>query len=975
MVALGPRGMEATRGGQAAGGGARGGPWGGLRGADVAGVPAPPRGSGKGHVTFEPGALQRAESSGGAVLCVHLRGGGGQQLRETERVTYLPQEPHALWRPEGAGGSERHLLCSQCWARLQNKRATAFGHGLCSACGGRFPDTMLRRDQMDLNVVCALCAGKKLVREDGRGGPQVSLESQPREQRAQVLIEHLDRRVPLKPTPASRKGPRGKKGSSRKVLYDGEVSLPGAGWESGGCDGEEGAIKRRLRPGEQFQVPRDVGSWATPKSSGAPKERNEVEWDPDPTLRALRKESESLLALLADMDYTAFEDIRAKVWQSGKLWGELKTELDMAHLDLNASIKKWQPRTGQSHRPANLLDLSEVAVNGRVKEGRVRADSARALHGDGDLDDGDLSCTSKTPGPLREAGGLGCADPPGEAVDDEDEAIATCELENIYEDEMQGNETQIADNRRLEELEQAEPKSIVRGASSWVTAERVSQMQNFMEDHSTCLQPSNPRTYEDPATSGRETESSPDILPPDGISGSDITTILQKWAGSGPKLRLGILGEKESPPKVAPAEPLQEVPEQLPGTAAASLQASLPTGEILQAAERKDPALSINMGYDDTKGFERVPERSSGEAEMSGARPASFGDSHNVAELEVDPPTIPAAEMTDAEDVSSLSAAEPPGSPSEFSKSEPVAAPQPPQEKEPSRDSAPQEAVNEPSASAGTTEPADASEGAMLSLSSPSEDGDKKNAVPASKFEGQDPLAALVSVVESHEKYLGERSSEEAREPVALREVGSPREAPAGAQGVGNGNRMKGRVGGIPRAAPQQKPENIIQGVVASSGVIKRSIGGRVVDWETLLGGMSRSYIILELKHPICKDVTIELRLLDEHTTPARIQITHSALQDGPYRAPVLSGPLAGDLPVVPNSMPVLLSGTFQDEVVVDLGHGLELQRFVRIDFRGCVSPVCAKFHLRALRLRGRAGRNRPPRPSDRTARGLVPSF
>ena len=363
---------------------------------------------------------------------------------------------------------------------------------------------------------------------------------------------------------------------------------------------------------------------------------------------------------------------------------------------------------------------------------------------------------------------------------------------------------------------------------------------------------------------------------------------------------------------------------------------------------------------------------------MSGARPASFGDSHNVAELEAGPPTIPAAEITDAEDASSLSAAEPPGSPSEFSKSEPVAAPQPPQEKEPSRDAAPQDAVNEPSASAGTTEPADASEVATLSSSSPSEDSDKKIAVPASKFEGQDPLAALVSVVESHEKYLGERSSEEAREPVALREVGSPREAPAGAQGVGNGNRMKGRVGrvgGIPRAAPQQKPENIIQGVVASSGVIKRSIGGRVVDWETLLGDMSRSYIILELKHPICKDVTIELRLLDEHTTPARIQITHSSLQDGPYRAPVLSGPLAGDLPVVPNSMPVLLSGTFQDEVVVDLGHGLELQRFVRIDFRGCVSPVCAKFHLRALRLRGRPGRNRPPRPSDRTARGLVPSF
>ena len=195
-------------------------------------------------------------------------------------------------------------------------------------------------------------------------------------------------------------------------------------------------------------------------------ERNEVEWDPDPTLRALRKESESLLALLADMDYAAFEDIRAKVWQSGKLWGELKTEMDMAHMDLNASIKNWQPRTGQSHRPANLLDLSEVAVNvnGRVKEGRVRADSARALHGDGDLDDGEILCTSKTPGSLREVGGLGCADLPGEAVDDEDEAIATCELENIYEDEMQGNETQIADNRRLQELEQAEPKSIVRGA-------------------------------------------------------------------------------------------------------------------------------------------------------------------------------------------------------------------------------------------------------------------------------------------------------------------------------------------------------------------------------------------------------------------------------------------------------------------------------------------------------------------------------
>ena len=965
--------MEAARGGGAGGAGARGGPWGGVRGADVAGGPGPPRGSGKGHVTFEPGALRRAERSGGAVLCVHLRGGGGQQSLESERVTFLPQEPHALWRPEGAGGNERHLLCSQCWARLLNKRETAFGHGLCSVCGGRFPDTMLRRDQMDLNAVCALCAGKKLVREDGRGGPQVSLESQPREQRAQVLMDHLDRRVPLRPTPASRKAPRGKGRGSRKVLVDGEVSLPGAGWESGGCDGEEGAVERRLRPGERFQVPRDVGSWATPKSSGAPIERNEVEWAPDPTLRALRKESESLLALLADMDYAAFEDIRAKVWQSGKLWGELKTELDMAHLDLNASIKKWQPRTGQSHRPANLLDLSEVAVNGRVKEGRVRADSARALHGDGDLDNGELFHTPETPGPRREVGSVGCADPQGEAVDDEDEAIATSELENIYEDEMHGNKTQIADISRLEELEQAEPKSIVRGASGWVTAERVSQMQNFMEDHSTCLRPSNPRTYEDPATSGRGAESPLDILPPDVMSASEITTTLQKWAGSGPKLRLGILGEKESPPKVAPVEPLQVVPEQLPGTAAVSLQASLPTEEMLQAAERKDP-VSINMGYDDTKGFARAPERSSGEGEMSDAKPASFGGSQKAAELEVDPPNIPAAEVTDAEDLSSPSAAEPPGSASEPG----AEAPQPHLEKDPLRNSAgaPQEAVNGQSASARTTEPADAPEGARLSSLSPSEDGDEKFAVPASKFDGQDPLAALVSVVESHEKYLGGRSSKEAREPVTAREAGPPREAPVVAQGgLGNGNRTKGRVGGIPRATPQPKPENIIQGVVASSGVIKRSIGGRVVDWETLLGDMNRSYIILELKHPICKDATIELRLLDEHTTPARIHITHSALQDGPYRAPVLSGPLAGDLPVVPNSMPVLLSGAFQDEVTVDLGHGLELQRFVRIDFRGCVSPVCAKFHLRALRLRGRAGRNRPPRPSDRTARGLVPSF
>ena len=124
--------------------------------------------------------------------------------------------------------------------------------------------------------------------------------------------------------------------------------------------------------------------FAAPLPSGAPASRNEVEWAPDPTLRALRKESESLLALLADMDYAAFEDIRSRVWQSGKLWGQLKSEMDVAHVNLNASIKNWKPREGQARRPANLLDLSEIARSPVAQEmGRARAESARALHGQG----------------------------------------------------------------------------------------------------------------------------------------------------------------------------------------------------------------------------------------------------------------------------------------------------------------------------------------------------------------------------------------------------------------------------------------------------------------------------------------------------------------------------------------------------------------------------------------------------------------
>lgn len=148
-----------------------------------------------------------------------------------------------------------------------------------------------------------------------------------------------------------------------------------------------------------------------------------------------------------------------------------------------------------------------------------------------------------------------------------------------------------------------------------------------------------------------------------------------------------------------------------------------------------------------------------------------------------------------------------------------------------------------------------------------------------------------------------------------------------------------------------------------------------MVDWETLLGDISRGHVVLELKHTFCTDVVIELRLFDEHTTPARMRLSHSGSKEGPFHAPVLSGPLAGDLPVVQNSMPVLLSGQFQREVSVDLGRGLELRRYVRIDFHGSVSPVCVKFHLRALRLRGRQSHNRPPRPTDRTARGLAASF
>lgn len=253
------------------------------------------------------------------------------------------------------------------------------------------------------------------------------------------------------------------------------------------------------------------------------------------------------------------------------------------------------------------------------------------------------------------------------------------------------------------------------------------------------------------------------------------------------------------------------------------------------------------------------------------------------------------------------------------------------------------------------------------------DDSDEERQEP-SRLKGRDPFTALVEVVEGHERYLNKGGEGTETQPAWSEGNADTEEGSAIPKAGDLGVRAKGRAAGSVKARAAEA-ENVVQGVVSASGTIKRSIGGRVVDWETLLGDISRGHIVLELQHAFCTDVVIELRLFDEHTTPARMRLSHSASQEGPFHAPVLSGPLAGDLPVVQNSMPVLLSGQFQREVCVDLGRGLELRRYVRIDFHGSVSPVCVKFHICALRLRGRQSFNRPPRPTDRTARGLATSF
>ena len=1008
--------MDAGPGADAAPAGAavraRGGPWGGPRGADVAGGPGPPRGSGRGHVTFEPAALRRAEQAGGTVLCVHLKGGGGQQHLGSERVTFLPQEAHALWRPEGVGGDERHLLCSQCWARLLNKKQTTFGHGLCSACGGKFPDTMLRRDPTGLNVVCVLCAGKTLVREDGRGGPEIPLEAQPRQDRAQALMKHLSRRVPLRPTPAAKTVPRGG-GKMKATVHgvDGEVSLPGAGWADGGCDGEEGAIERRLLPGERFQVPRETGSWAAPMPSGAPANRNEVEWAPDPTLRALRKESESLLALLADMDYAAFEDIRSRVWQSGKLWGQLKSELDIAHVNLNASIKNWKPKDGQSQRPANLLDLSEVARSPVPREmGRARADSARALYGhrgsgsvggeeypevDTTKVGGLAGYASADP---RDAGipGSSYAQSPtcGEETASEDEDHLPCELENIYEDEKR-DFVPMADKSRLEELQKAEPQSIVRGATGWITSQRESQMRKFSEDHSVSLESSNPKTYDKfgPATA-EEPEVRRAVGATMGIGGvsSDITQRLQQWAAAGPKLRLKSLGEVESPPEHGPTKQEEREPVQQPvqERGVVALQAQLPTEKMLQAAERRG-AVAVDMGYNDSEGFDGPPAKAvSGsppngntskeegptlssstpsKAERENARGSHPAMPPPVGDLPVMTAPRNGFEVVKTPGSSRSGGTEPPTATSKH----PVQAQIPPLE-DTSRGTARREICVSPAPSKIGPDQGEKGGESHAPAGMPVEDDSDEERPEPFNLEERDPFTALVEVVEGHERYLKKAGKGTETQPASSECSADTEEGSVVPRARDPGIKVKGRAAGSVKALVTEA-ENVIQGVVTASGTIKRSIGGRVVDWETLLGDISRGHIVLELKHMFSTDVVIELRLFDEHTTPARMRLSHSTSQEGPFHAPVLSGPLAGDLPVVQNSMPVLLSGQFQREVSVDLGRGLELRRYVRIDFHGSVSPVCVKFHIRALRLRGRQSHNRPPRPTDRTARGLAPSF
>ena len=871
---------------------------------------------------------------------------------------------------------------------------------------------MLRRDPTGLNVVCVLCAGKMLVREDGRGGPEVSLEAQPRQDRAQALMQHLSRRVPLRPAPAAKKVPRG--GGKKKATVhavDGEVSLPGAGWADGGCDGEEGAIERRLLPGERFQVPRETGSWAAPMSSGAPANRNEVEWAPDPTLCALRKESESLLALLGDMDYAAFEDIRSRVWQSGKLWGQLKSELDIAHVNLNASIKNWKPREGQSHRPANLLDLSEVARSPVAREmGRGRADSARALYGHGGS--GSVGSEEYPEVDITQVGGLAgyvSADPRdagvtggsyaqsltcGEETASEDEGHVPCELENIYEDEKR-DFVPMADKSRLEELQKAEPQSIVRGATGWITSQRESQMRNFIEDHTVSLEPSDPKTYDNSSPARAE---EPEVRRPavatmeiGGLS-SDITQRLQQWAAAGPKLRLKSLGEVESPREHGPIKQEEREPVQQPVQegGVVALQAQLPSEEMLQATGRRGPA-SVDMGYNDSEGFDGPPAKAVSGPSSNGNSPKEEGQTlssstPSKAEKKNSRGSQPAAPPPVA-DVPAVAgtrnafeeSGETPGStrsgtePSTATSEHPVQAQMPPLEVN-FRGTARREMSVSPAPSKIAPDQGEKGGESPAPMGLPVEDDSDEKRPEPFNLEERDPFTALVKVVEGHERYLKKAGKGTETQPASSEGIADTEEGSVVPKARDPGIQAKGRAAGSVNALVTEA-ENVIQGVVTASGTIKRSIGGRVVDWETLLGDISRGHVVLELKHTFCTDVVIELRLFDEHTTPARMRLSHSGSKEGPFHAPVLSGPLAGDLPVVQNSMPVLLSGQFQREVSVDLGRGLELRRYVRIDFHGSVSPVCVKFHLRALRLRGRQSHNRPPRPTDRTARGLAASF
>ena len=72
----------------------------------------------------------------------------------------------------------------------------------------------------------------------------------------------------------------------------------------------------------------------------------------------------------------------------------------------------------------------------------------------------------------------------------------------------------MADKSRLEELEIAEPQSIVRGATGWVTSQRESQMRSFMEDHSASLEPSDPKTYDNSGPATEDPEARGGAAPP-----------------------------------------------------------------------------------------------------------------------------------------------------------------------------------------------------------------------------------------------------------------------------------------------------------------------------------------------------------------------------------------------------------------------------------------------------------------------------